>query len=189
MIPFLAARSRPAQGQTLVRFATVGWVLSLPTLQFLSPTSAQEPSQPHPSRKGALPGRIFVVSMIPGDSIEGLVAFDPNDRTWVRLVEGTNASGRVSPDGAKYMRGQPAKVHEWWVEDLRGEAKPVKIFAKGRDGRCCWSPDGREALISVSEERGAMEVVTPGAWPPTARRRRCCSGPFPRRLALSVSHP
>jgi Tol biopolymer transport system component len=98
-------------------------------------------------------GRIFAAVTLrtrpPGagqeETLEAVIAIDPETGTWAKLVE-KGLRPRVSPDGKALAY---TKDRETWVCDTQGTGKPARVSRTG--GAPCWSPDGKRLLIGSGE--------------------------------------
>jgi beta-lactamase regulating signal transducer with metallopeptidase domain/Tol biopolymer transport system component len=123
----------------------------LPTVQH-APVQA-EPQQAQPGTKGK--GRIYVSAALrykaEGEDEEKthygvLIAIDPATGKWQKMAE-HGYNGRVSPDGQTLVFDRhPDGI---WNCDTGGSNNPGKISDK--TGRPIWSPDGKQLVVTTSE--------------------------------------
>jgi Tol biopolymer transport system component len=146
--------------------ALTGW-FALAALQIA--TLAQEQPEPGQSTPARFPGRIYLTSQRTGserlpkdERLErGVVALDPNDATWRKVVDEEPAQSplaRVSPDGRllALSRTSPQDVDPGlWIFKTSGEKESVRISEKL--GLPCWSPDGRSVFLTVLVRGEASE--------------------------------
>ncbi len=158
----LRARRYPANAVGIVHFATVAWagLLLLGSGAWPCPAAAQgiarqRGSQPK-ARPAAKQADFFVIGIEPDQEpskrTSALVALGDDAKTWKLLVPNVQPNGRISPDGTKYAwyyLNRDRTGSALWIADLRGRAGPLIIPVEGRFGRCFWSRDGRELVVTA----------------------------------------
>lgn len=105
------------------------------------------------------PARIFVTTrdkrgeVDPG--LEGILAFDPKDRTWTQVVAAPFAFPRVAPDGRRLIcNRQERGARGVWVCDIPGgEPRKLADEADGELTSGFWSPDGTQIVLSSPNPR------------------------------------
>jgi Tol biopolymer transport system component len=123
---------------------------------------AQEGRETAQAARPKFPGRIFLQTTyrLGPEHERGVIALDPNDGTWRKVINGSMDAQRasVSPDGTRLAVGRysPQDVDPGlWIYTTSGEDGPVRISE--RRGYPCWAPDGKSVLLTVIIARGQHE--------------------------------
>lgn len=111
----------------------------------------------------ALPGRIYVAVPSLRDVMHGLLAVDPNERTFMTVDTAIRTAARVAPGGRKvsYNRRDPQTGQFLsYIHDLDQDCDPILVDE--RSGVLTWSGDGKEVIFSLGVRDD--DLTKPRSW-------------------------
>jgi dipeptidyl aminopeptidase/acylaminoacyl peptidase len=158
----IRAEGRPAsgcRGSAGIGVLALGGFLALASAA--DEARGQGGHEPGLPARATFPGRIFLACSGAGGPLSGVVAVDPNEGTWRQVARERNFLGRVSPDGrllaVPRLRRGDTDPGLWLYPTSDGGAQGAfRVSEKG--GQPCWSPDGKEILVTVITQGGGAEV-------------------------------